>query len=338
MAVHQLRQVGAKGGCCGCPSLPQLSGVSEQLGGVGPACPRRRGIDHLRCDLELQRHVLAGLDPLGELPAPGFKGIDPGLDGEHVAAELRNRELAPPAVVDERDHRRLGPGGSGVVAVADDARQRVMAVGEDVGLDGYLLAQRPLGREPAGVDLGRHRFDGDPLPAVGRRPREVGGWGRWGGPPPYRCASHGSIVPRSISLMYPRTCVRIGAWGCFARSTLPPARSSPTSRSLTRRASRQRWRAPGAPAMPGETSAWTCGPHCSARWRGSCGRTRPAMLRCSPPRWASPLSKPKARSRNAPGRRPGSPTTPPACWPTNRWRAQPPAATSGSSRWGWSWP
>ena len=57
--------------------------------------------------------------------------------------------------------------------VPEDRCQGVVAVGEYVGLDGHRLADRPLGREAAAVDLGHHRLDDHPLAAVdgrGRRP------------------------------------------------------------------------------------------------------------------------------------------------------------------------
>src|SRR6266478_4653865 len=109
-------------------------------------------------------------DPLRELAAPGPEAVDPRLDGEPVGAELGDHELGAPAVVGEGHHRYLGRGRVALVAVPDDAGERVMAVGENVGLDRHLLAHGPLGREAPRVDLGRDRLDGDPFSSVWTRP------------------------------------------------------------------------------------------------------------------------------------------------------------------------
>src|SRR5438552_18980347 len=83
---------------------PQPRGVPVTGGGAGG-----RLLDHPGSDLELDRHVLAGLDPFGELAAPGLEVVDPTLDREQVAAQLGDRELGLPAIVDERGHRDLDP-------------------------------------------------------------------------------------------------------------------------------------------------------------------------------------------------------------------------------------
>ena len=90
--------------------------------------------------------------------------VDPALDGEDIPPELRDHELAAPAVVAERVHGRLCPAGSALVAVAEDGGQGVVPVREDVGFDGHQLAGRPLGGELATLDLGRGGLDNHPPP------------------------------------------------------------------------------------------------------------------------------------------------------------------------------
>src|SRR5712692_3044683 len=61
---------------------------------------------------------------------------------------------------------------------ANSARQRSLpsgTIGDDVRLDGHLLARGSPGRKPPGVDFGRDRLDGDPSPAIDVRLGEAGG-------------------------------------------------------------------------------------------------------------------------------------------------------------------
>ena len=59
-------------------------------------------------------------------------------------------------------------------AMLHDGREQVVALGEDVGRDDHLLADGPLDREPAGIDLGPDPFDhharGRTLAAMRRLP------------------------------------------------------------------------------------------------------------------------------------------------------------------------
>src|SRR5256885_4424316 len=87
--------------------LPQ-PGEARGVGGVA-VNPGARLLHPPRPDLELHRHVLPGLDALGELPAPCLEVVDPALDGEAVAAKLAHGELTLPAIVQQGRHRHLGP-------------------------------------------------------------------------------------------------------------------------------------------------------------------------------------------------------------------------------------
>src|ERR1700674_1160752 len=104
------------------------------------------------------------METLCEQPAPRLEGVDPGPNRVAVAPKLCDRELAAPAVVLEWRHPGFVPIACRFVAVEDDARERVMTVGEDVSLDCDPIPDRALAREPAGVDLGADRLDGHTKP------------------------------------------------------------------------------------------------------------------------------------------------------------------------------
>ena len=106
--------------------------------------------------------LLAGLVLLDQLLVPGGVAVDPGLDRVLVPALGGDREPARPAVVDQQGHRHLGPVGGPGGPVPEHRHDHVVAVGEDVGRHHHLLADRPLDREPAAVDLGRDPFDDHP--------------------------------------------------------------------------------------------------------------------------------------------------------------------------------
>jgi hypothetical protein len=129
--------------------------------------------------------VLACRDPPLELLAPRGEAVDPAGDAVAIGPEAVDRERPGEAVVSERPHARLAPAPLALVPVPDDGRDDVVAVGEDVGthLDG--VADDPLHREAAAVDLRRQAFDDDaaaPVPEVGSR---LAGHGS--GRPPLGC-------------------------------------------------------------------------------------------------------------------------------------------------------
>src|SRR5260370_311468 len=59
---------------------------------------------------QVEPDLLAGLDPLGQVAAPGPEVVDPGGHAVEPAAERRGAELAAPAVIAKRLHRPLAPG------------------------------------------------------------------------------------------------------------------------------------------------------------------------------------------------------------------------------------
>src|SRR6185369_10825483 len=128
-----------------------------------------RGADQLQADRQLHIEIaLLRLHPLAQVAVPGEKVIDPAFDGEEVEAELLDRDLALPAVVDQGAHRHFAPLPFRLMAMQRDRADQVVAVGEDVRLDEDVLSLDPLRRKAAIVDLRRYAFDDDALSTVKR--------------------------------------------------------------------------------------------------------------------------------------------------------------------------
>src|SRR5487761_435445 len=106
---------------------------------------------------------------------PGLKAVDPPLDRIDIPPELAHGEFGAPPVVPKGHHRHLGPSAFRLVAVANDACDCVMPVGENIGLDGHLLSKRTLGWEAPGPDFRRHGLDSHPAPPVRLAVRRFGG-------------------------------------------------------------------------------------------------------------------------------------------------------------------
>ncbi len=108
-------------------------------------------------DLEIDGHVLFGVDALLEVVPPRLPRVDPGADRVLVATDLRQRERRPPAVVAERLHLDLVPSRSAVEAIflapAQHDADLVVAVGERVCLDREHVTDDALHGESPAVDL-----------------------------------------------------------------------------------------------------------------------------------------------------------------------------------------
>ena len=109
----------------------------------------------------LQGRILAGLLFLTEIPAPAFEQIHPGLDGENIAAHIRQLEGADPTVIVEKPHGRAAPFFFVFVAVFDGGAQRVMTITEYIGPDFDFVADQPLHRIPAGIQFRINILDDD---------------------------------------------------------------------------------------------------------------------------------------------------------------------------------
>src|SRR5262249_32331513 len=109
--------------------------------------------------------VEVGLDLAPQLVVPCGPGVRPRLDRGLPAADRLDAEGAAAAhareVGVERGHRRLEPAGPAGRLVLDDGAQLLVAVAEDVGLDGDTVADGALWRVPAAVDDGGRMRDPD---------------------------------------------------------------------------------------------------------------------------------------------------------------------------------
>jgi len=129
-----------------------------RIGAAGRSL-RDRFLHEARALRKLGRYVLSGRDAPAEIARPRPVRIDPCIDRVLPGSQRSHREARGPAVVRARRHRDLAPAGLRSIAEAQDGREEIVAVGVNRGLDDDLLAESPLDREAAVVDLRRHVLD-----------------------------------------------------------------------------------------------------------------------------------------------------------------------------------
>ena len=78
-------------------------------------------------------------------PAPGLEMIDPALHLKSIAAQLGYAERSRPAVVHQRVHGNFDPLLRALAMRQQRRGNRVVAVGENIGLDAHLVAHGALG-------------------------------------------------------------------------------------------------------------------------------------------------------------------------------------------------
>ena len=136
----------------------------------GPTCQRRAvarvrelgvAFGELRAFLDVECHVDVRSKLLGEVAAPGRDLVVPHDDPEPVRPERLDRERSRPTVVDEELHGRALPRPGVLVAVLELRSDLRVAVREDVGGHGHVVAGDPLDGEAAAVDIGAYALDGD---------------------------------------------------------------------------------------------------------------------------------------------------------------------------------
>jgi hypothetical protein len=103
--------------------------------------------------------VLPGLDLPLELVAPRSEAVDPGGDDELPAAAPVRLEMTDPAVVALVVHEDLAPTALTLRTSPDRRPEDLVPVAEDRRGDLDGLAERPLGRVAAFVDLRLHMPD-----------------------------------------------------------------------------------------------------------------------------------------------------------------------------------
>lgn len=126
-----------------------LGGIVRAAGGAG---------DELRAAAQCQPDVV-GIDAARQIVLPGQEMIDPRAHGVAVAADRIEVEAAAPAIVADVRHRRRLPVRGAVAPPQQRTGDRVVAVGEAIGLDDEGVAGGALHGEAAIVDRRRHVFD-----------------------------------------------------------------------------------------------------------------------------------------------------------------------------------
>jgi hypothetical protein len=110
---------------------------------------------------ELRRHVLRRGQAFLKVSAPGRERIREGEHAVDIAPVLLDLEMADPAIVVHQSHGFFTPGKL-VYRVVDDARlEQVMTFFENVCRDFDRIADNPLDRPAAPVDLGLDILDGN---------------------------------------------------------------------------------------------------------------------------------------------------------------------------------
>ncbi len=119
-------------------------------------------------------HDILGLDATLEVVPPRKKRIDPRHHAVCVSPQSLDAELAMPAIVGRGVHARFVPARFGLVAPAQKAHERIVAIGEAIGGDRNALALHALDREATVIDRRRDGFDHRPDAPFGGEPRVVG--------------------------------------------------------------------------------------------------------------------------------------------------------------------
>jgi len=103
---------------------------------------------------------------LQETLAPRFEMVDPGLHGVTILAQFRDGKLTPPTIVDEEIHGVLAPLGFAVFPIENYTGEGVVAVGENIGFNDDLFAERSFYGTSSTVDLGFNTLNDDPISSV----------------------------------------------------------------------------------------------------------------------------------------------------------------------------
>ena len=123
---------------------------------------QRRPAEQQRALGQLHAQVLlAALQPASQLALVRGDPVDPGLDAEAPSSRAVDREGAGPLVVAERHQRRLQPARRAGRLDANRGAEHVVPVPEDPRRDGHGVADRPLHRVAAAVDLRPNGLDLD---------------------------------------------------------------------------------------------------------------------------------------------------------------------------------
>ena len=122
------------------------------------------GANHFQADFDL--HFQIGFLALLQIAMPGEEMIDPRFDREKVKTELLDAQVRAPAIVCQSDHPRRLRARLTLMAMQQDSRQHVVAVGEDVRFDRDGVTGDALCRKSAVIDARRDTFNDDAAPPI----------------------------------------------------------------------------------------------------------------------------------------------------------------------------
>src|SRR2546423_2037388 len=97
---------------------------------------------------------------------PAQEVVDPTLDREEIMAELLDRQLGTPSIVDQRRHSHFAMLRVAFVAMQQNGGEHIVSIGEDVGLDRCNLTCDALRREASVIDDRRNTFNDDAAASV----------------------------------------------------------------------------------------------------------------------------------------------------------------------------
>src|SRR5262249_28254155 len=127
---------------------------------------RARFLDEPGSDEEIDLYILPGLMFLDEIPTPCRKMFDPTGNGVMPSSNQGHRERRTPTVVSEQLHRDIGPVLGRPRAIPKNNRERIVSVGEGIGLNYNLFANCPLNRESSSFDFRSASLNGVSLLAT----------------------------------------------------------------------------------------------------------------------------------------------------------------------------
>jgi hypothetical protein len=127
--------------------------------------PRDGALNQIGSNQQIDRNVLPCRNSPFQISTPRFKAVDPCFYRIAVPTQLGDCEFAAPAIIAYWIHGRrlqLIP----VLAVQDLARDQIMPVGENVGVDDHRFTHNPLNGESPAVNFGRNSSNNDALSSV----------------------------------------------------------------------------------------------------------------------------------------------------------------------------
>ena len=116
-------------------------------------------MDEIGSHQKIRRDLLPGVHFFLEISSPGHKAIDPGLESVKVSTDFFNPERTAPAIIDQGFHENPFPCRIGFLAIQQDSRDNIMAIGENVGFHCDAFVHRSFDRKAAAVNFRLYAFN-----------------------------------------------------------------------------------------------------------------------------------------------------------------------------------